>query len=80
MTSGAIAGQTATGVIHRTLQDATSAVVINVHVLVFDQARSQSWEQTTTEQGFFRVPGIACRQLQGRTGSSRLQSGSKNRG
>ena len=50
MTSLVLA-QTATGVIRGTVQDSTGAVVIDVHVLLIDQARNQRWEQATTEQG-----------------------------
>src|SRR4029453_15888261 len=52
MTSFVLA-QTATGVIRGTVQDATGAVLIDVHVMLVDKARNQSWEQTTNEEGFF---------------------------
>ena len=44
--------QTATGVIRGTVQDVTGAVLIDARVTLVDDARNQSWEQTTNEQGF----------------------------
>ena len=39
-------------VIRGTVQDPTGAVLIEVHVRLVDEARNQSWEQTTNEEGF----------------------------
>src|SRR4030095_9024396 len=57
MTSFVLA-QTATGVIRGTVQDPTGAVLIDVHVMLVDQARNQSWEQTTNEEGFFEFRAL----------------------
>jgi outer membrane receptor protein involved in Fe transport len=57
MTSFVLA-QTATGVIRGTVQDVTGAVLIDAHVMVVDQARNQSWEQTTNEEGFFEFRAL----------------------
>ena len=57
MTSFVLA-QTATGVIRGTVQDPTGAVLIDVHVMLVDQARNQSWEQTTNAEGFFEFRAL----------------------
>jgi len=57
MTSLVLA-QTATGVIRGTVQDPTGAVLRDVHVILLDQARNQSWEQTTNEEGFFEFRAL----------------------
>jgi hypothetical protein len=57
MTSFVLA-QTATGVIRGTVQDPTGAVLIDVHVMLLDQARNQSWEQITNEEGFFEFRAL----------------------
>jgi hypothetical protein len=57
MTSFVLA-QTATGVIRGTVQDPTGAVLIDVHVILVDQARNQSWEQTTNAEGFFEFRAL----------------------
>ena len=53
-----VLAQTATGVIRGTVQDSTGAVVVDAHVLLIDQARNQSWEQTTTGEGSFEFRGL----------------------
>ena len=53
-----VPAQTATGVIRGTVQDPTGAVLIDVHVMLVDQARNQSWEQTTSEEGFFEFRAL----------------------
>ena len=53
-----VLAQTATGVIRGTVQDPTGAVLIDVHVMLVDQARNQSWEQTTNEEGFFEFRAL----------------------
>ena len=45
--------QTATGVIRGTVEDGTGAVVADVHVKLIDDARDQSWEQRSNQNGFF---------------------------
>ena len=57
MTSFVLA-QTATGVIRGTVQDPTGAILIDVHVMLVDKARNQSWEQTTNEEGFFEFRAL----------------------
>ena len=57
MTSFVLA-QTATGVIRGTVQDPTGAVLVDVHVMLVDQARNQSWEQTTNEEGLFEFRAL----------------------
>jgi len=57
MTSFVLA-QTATGVIRGTVQDPTGAILVNVHVMLVDKARNQSWEQTTNEEGFFEFRAL----------------------
>jgi hypothetical protein len=57
MTSFVLA-QTATGVIRGTVQDPTGAVLIDVHAMLVDQARNQSWEQTTNAEGFFEFRAL----------------------
>ena len=57
MTSFVLA-QTTTGVIRGTVQDPTGAVLADVHVLLVDQARNQSWEQTTNEEGYFEFRAL----------------------
>jgi hypothetical protein len=58
MTSFVLA-QTATGVIRGTVQDPTGAVLIDVHVMLVDQARNQSWEQTRMRKVFLSF--VPCR-------------------
>ena len=53
-----VLAQTATGVIRGTVQDPTGAVLIGVQVRLVDQARNQSWEQTTNEEGFFEFRAL----------------------
>jgi hypothetical protein len=50
--------QTATGVIRGTVQDVTGAVLIDVHVRLIEEARNQTWEQTTNEEGFFEFRAL----------------------
>ena len=57
MTSVVLA-QTATGVIRGTVQDPTGAVITDVHVKLVDEARNQSWEQTTNEEGLFEFRAL----------------------
>ena len=57
MTSLVLA-QTATGVIRGTVRDPTGAILIDVHVMLVDKARNQSWEQTTSEDGFFEFRAL----------------------
>jgi hypothetical protein len=45
--------QTATGVIRGTVQDPSGAVLVNVHVILRDEATNQSREQTTNQEGAF---------------------------
>jgi hypothetical protein len=45
-------------VIRGTAQDPTGAVLIDVHVMLIDQARNQSWEQTTNADGFFEFRAL----------------------
>jgi Carboxypeptidase regulatory-like domain len=53
-----VLAQIATGVIRGTVQDSTGAILIDVHVMLVDQARNQSWEQTTNEEGFFEFRAL----------------------
>src|SRR6476619_3684284 len=46
-----VLAQTATGVIRGTVEDATGAVVTDVHVKLVDDARPQSWEQRSNQNG-----------------------------
>jgi hypothetical protein len=53
-----LVAQTATGVIRGTVQDVTGAVLIDVHVRLIEEARNQTWEQTTNEEGFFEFRAL----------------------
>src|SRR6185436_3130310 len=50
--------QTATGVIRGTVEDASGAVVAGVHVMLVDQARNRSWEQSTNDEGLFEFRAV----------------------
>ena len=50
--------QTATGVIRGTVQDATSAVITDVHVTLVDEGRNQRRDQTTNGEGFFEFRAL----------------------
>jgi hypothetical protein len=50
--------QTATGVIRGTVQDATGAVLTDVHVTLRDEARNQSRTQTTNGEGLFEFRAL----------------------
>jgi hypothetical protein len=47
-----VLAQTAASVIRGTIQDATGAVLPDVHVTLRDETRNQSWTQTTNEDFF----------------------------
>jgi len=53
-----VLAQTSTGVIRGTLQDQTGAILVDVHVTLRDEARNQSWVQTTNEEGFFEFRSL----------------------
>ena len=53
-----VLAQTATGVIRGTVQDPSGAVLTDVHVMLVDQARNQSWEQTTNTEGLFEFRAL----------------------
>jgi hypothetical protein len=55
-----VLAQTAASVIRGTIQDATGAVLPDVHVTLRDETRNQSWTQTTNED-FFGYLGVAVR-------------------
>ena len=57
MTSVVLA-QTATGVIRGTVEDLTGAVVTDVHVKLVDDARHQSWEQRSNQNGLFEFRAL----------------------
>ena len=50
--------QTATGVIRGTVEDVSGAVVAGVHVMLVDQARNRSWEQSTNDEGLFEFRAV----------------------
>jgi hypothetical protein len=50
--------QTATGVIRGTIQDPSGAVLVNVHVILHDEATNQSREQTTNQEGSFEFRAL----------------------
>ena len=50
--------QSAAGVIRGTVRDRTGAVLTNVHVRLRDEARSETWEQTTNELGLFEFRAL----------------------
>src|SRR5690348_7335484 len=51
-------GQTATGVIRGIVQDPTGALLVNVHVVLIDEATNQSREQTTNQVGSFEFRAL----------------------
>src|SRR5215475_8915523 len=53
-----VLAQTATGVIGGTVQDTSGAVLTDVHVNLRDEARNQSWTQTTNEEGLFEFRAL----------------------
>src|SRR4029450_13867824 len=50
--------QTATGVIRGRVQDATGAVITDVHVTLVDERRNQSWNPPTSGEGFFEFRAL----------------------
>ena len=65
--SSFVLAQTATGAIRGTVQEATGAVLVGVHVTLLETARNQRWEQTTNDAGRFEFRAFASRPLQGRS-------------
>ena len=53
-----VLAQTATGVIRGTVEDLTGAVVTDVNVKLVDDARHQSWEQRSNQNGFFEFRAL----------------------
>ena len=53
-----VLAQTATGVIRGTVEDLTGAVVTDVHVTLVDEARHQSWEQRSNQNGLFEFRAL----------------------
>ena len=53
-----VLAQTATGVIRGTVEDLTGAVVTDVHVKLVDDARHQSWEQRSNQNGLFEFRAL----------------------
>ena len=56
--TSAVLAQTATGVIRGTVEDLTGAVVTDVHVKLVDDARHQSWEQRSNQNGLFEFRAL----------------------
>jgi len=54
-----VLAQTATGVIRGRVQDATGAVLTDVHVTLVDERRNQSWDQQTNGEGFFEFRAVS---------------------
>jgi hypothetical protein len=53
-----VLAQTATGVIRGTVEDLTGAVITDVHVTLVDDARHQSWEQRSNQNGLFEFRAV----------------------
>ena len=53
-----VLAQTATGVIRGTVEDLTGAIVTDVHVKLVDDARHQSWEQRSNQNGLFEFRAL----------------------
>jgi hypothetical protein len=53
-----VPAQTATSVIRGTVQDSTGAIIVEVNVLLLDQARNQSWKQITNKDGGFEFRAL----------------------
>jgi outer membrane receptor protein involved in Fe transport len=56
--ASSVPAQTATSVIRGTVQDGAGAIIVDVHVLLLDQARNQSWKQTTNGDGGFEFRAL----------------------
>ncbi len=57
-TTARLPAQTATGVIRGSVQDATGAVVADVHLVLTDEDSNRTWACTTNEQGLFEFPAV----------------------
>ena len=53
-----VLAQTASGVIRGTVVDPTGAVVTDVHVTLVDDARRQTWEQRSNQNGLFEFRAL----------------------